>query len=170
MAFDHEGRIEPPLSGPTLPLVAGFHGWLRETLFLKCAGLTEEQLRWSPVPSGTCLLGILKHSLYVERWWIAAVIGQRDVDFVWTDEDPDADWRIEPDDTLASISDLFHAEAARSANVLAGVEWDDMRLRPGRDDPPRSVGWVMTHMIEEVARHCGHADLIRELIDGNVGE
>ena len=101
--IDEQGRTEPPRSGGPVEVVMGFHRFLRETLWWKCAGLTEEQLRWSPVPSGTSLLGILKHSVDVERWWIAEVIGGLDVESDWTEEDKDAAWRPGPDDTLESV-------------------------------------------------------------------
>ncbi len=168
--IDEQGRTEPPRSGGPVEVVMGFHRFLRETLYWKCAGLTEEQLRWSPVPSGTCLLGILKHSVNVERWWIAQVIGGLDVEFDWTDDDKDADWRLLPEDTLESVRAAYEAEAQRSAQVLAGVQWDDAPKEAEAAAHGLNVGWVLTHMVEEVGRHCGHADLIRELIDGQTGE
>src|SRR6478736_1169990 len=106
--IDEQGRTEPPRSGGPVEVVMGFHRFLRETLFWKCEGLTEEQLRWSPVPSGTCLLNILKHSLNVERWWILTVIGNLpDVEFDDSEDDLDADWRLEQGDTYASIRAKF---------------------------------------------------------------
>lgn len=163
-------RSEPPGVGPAIEISAGYLAWLRETLLLKCDGLTEEQLRWSPVPSGTSLLGLIKHSIRVERYWIASTIGQREVEPVSTSQDSDSEWRVEPGYTFASLRDLYQAEWARSSEVLAQVSWDDIPPNPEGSARPESVGWILTHMVEEVARHCGHADLIRELIDGEVGE
>jgi uncharacterized damage-inducible protein DinB len=170
MAIDEDKRYEPPATGDAVTLTRAFHHFLRDTLLWKCSGLSEEQLRWSPVESGTCLLGILKHSLYVERWWIAQHIGGLDVEFPWTEADPNAEWRVEPDDSLASIRALYLAEADRSDLVLASAAWDTVPPDPTGRDRGFSVGWILTHMVEEVARHCGHADLIRELIDGETGE
>lgn len=162
-------RVEAPGTGAALEIAVGYLDWLRETLLLKCQGLTESQLTWSPVPSGTCLLGLVKHSIQVERYWIATIIAGLDVEFLRSRADPDADWRIEPSETFDSIRELYEAEWERSNEILATVSWDDV---PANPDSPRaeSVGWIMTHMVEEVARHCGHADLIRELIDGQTGE
>lgn len=168
--MDEDKRFEPPHSGSAIEITTGFHRFLRDTLLWKCSGLTEEQLHWSPVQSGTCLLGILKHSVYVERWWIARYIGGLDVEMIWTKEDPDRDWRIEPGETYESIRDLYLAEAERSAQVLAGVDWNYIPTDPTDRNRSLSVGWILTHMVEEVARHCGHMDLIREMIDGATGE
>jgi uncharacterized damage-inducible protein DinB len=163
-------RTEPPGTGPAIELTQGFLGWLRETLLMKCAGLSEEQLWWSPVPSGTSLLGLVKHSIRVERYWITQIIGGLDAEVGEPDEDPDAEWRIEPGESFASIRDQYRAEWARSRDVLGRVSWDDVPPNPTGSTRPESVGWILTHMVEEVARHCGHADLIRELIDGQTGE
>ena len=170
MPTGDDTRFEPPHSASALEMTAGFHRFLRDTLLWKCTGLTEEQLRWSPVPSGTNLLKLLKHSVNVERWWIANYIGGLDVPFAWTRDDPDGDWRLEPGDTYECLRDLYIAEGERSLTVLARADWDYVPPDPTGRDRKLSVGWVMTHMVEEVARHCGHADLIRELLDGETGE
>lgn len=170
MVDEGDWREEPPGIASPVEMTIAFHRFLRDTLVWKCSGLSEEQLRWSPVPSGTSLLGLLKHSAYVERGWISRYIGGQDIDPGWTSEDPDADWRIETGETFESIRALYDAEAARSAAVLKGVAWDDVPPDPTGRDRTLSVGWILTHMVEEVARHCGHADLIRELIDGRTGE
>jgi uncharacterized damage-inducible protein DinB len=163
-------RFEPPHSAGALEMTAAFHRFLRDTLLWKCSGLTEEQLRWSPVPSGTSLLKLLKHSTHVERWWIARYIGRLDVPMAWSKDDPDGDWRLEPGETYESLRDLYIAEGERSRDILSGVAWEDVPPDPTGRDRHLSVGWIMTHMVEEVARHCGHADLIRELLDGETGE
>jgi len=163
-------RFEPPHSAAALEMTAAFHRFLRETLLWKCSGLTEEQLRWSPVPSGTSLLKLLKHSIHVERWWVTRYIGGQDVALAWSTDDPDGDWRIEPGETFDILRKHYVDEGERSRAALAGVEWDHVPADPTGRDRKLSVGWVMTHMVEEVARHCGHADLIRELLDGETGE
>src|SRR5688500_1323824 len=116
MAVDEQGRSEPPYPAGPVEQVVGFHAFLRGTLLWKCAGLSEDQLRWSPVPTGTCLLGIVKHSVYVERWWISRYIGGMELTMLWSEADPDADFRIEQSETFATIRDLYLAEAARSAD------------------------------------------------------
>lgn len=119
------------------------------------------------VPSGTSLLGIVKHLAYVERWWFQAVLGQREVEFPWSEDDPDADWKIEQDESAEDIINLYRGECAESQEILDGIgSLDD--LFPQGDDEI-SARRVVIHMIEETARHAGHADILREMIDGSTG-
>jgi uncharacterized damage-inducible protein DinB len=163
-------RFEPPTHASPIETLRGFHKFLRDTLTWKCTGLTEQQLRWSPVESGTSLLAILKHSINTERWWIATAIGGRDVPLDWSADDPDGDWRLEAGDTFESLLTAWNAEDRRSDDVLANETLDRVVMRPGRPETTYSVGWILTHMVEEVARHVGQADIIREQIDGKTGE
>ena len=165
--MDGDNRPDPPLAAPPVEMVSAFLDFHRATLLWKTEGLSDEQLRRPMVPSGVCLLGIVKHSAYVERWWFRAVFGGEDPPFPWTEEDPDADWRIEPDETTEAIIALYRDEVERSRAIVVGAGWDDRARRAGRD---HTLGWILTHMVEEVARHNGHADILRELIDGTTGE
>ncbi len=139
----------------------------RATLLWKIDGLSDADLRRSLVPSGITLLGIVKHQAYVERDWFQAVFAGEDVSFPWTDDDPDADWRVEPGESTAEIIALYDAEVARSREIMAGAALDDRSRHPERD---HSYAWILCHMIEEVSRHNGHADILRELIDGSTGQ
>jgi hypothetical protein len=133
----------------------------------KLDGLSEEEARRPMVPSGTNLLGIVKHLAFVERWWYQAVLGQGDPEFPWTDDDPDADWRIEDDDTLESVIALYAAECAASRRIHQSFN-DGADVVPFRDGET-SARSVVVHMLEETARHAGHMDIIREQIDGGTG-
>lgn len=164
-AADH--RPAPPLAAPPVAMTSAFLDFLRATLIWKIDGVAEDALRRPMVPSGICLLGIVKHSAYVERWWFRSVFAGEDVPVGWSAEDPDADWRIEPGDTTAAVLALYQDEVGRSRAIAVGAAWDDVARRPGRD---QTLGWILTHMVEEVARHCGHADIMRELIDGKTGQ
>jgi len=163
-------RFEPPAHATPIETLRGFHKFLRDTLAWKCTDLSEQQLRWSPVESGTSLLAILKHSINTERWWIATAIGGREVPLDWSAEDPDGDWRLERGDTFESLLALWNAEDLRSDDVLANETLDRTVMRPNRPETTYSVAWILTHMVEEVARHVGQADIIREQIDGATGE
>ncbi len=165
--MSEDTRPNPPHAAAPVEMLAAFLDFLRATLLWKTEGLTDEELRRPLVPSGTCLLGLVKHSAYVERWWFQMVFAGLDVPVPWSDSDPDADWRIEPTDTTADIVTLYRAETARSREIVAGASWDDRAKRPGKD---HTLGWILSHMVEEVARHVGHADILRELIDGKTGE
>jgi hypothetical protein len=95
--------------------------------------------------------------------------GEEGIDPPWTDADPDADWRVEPGETAEDIRSLFDDEVDRArAIVAAAVSFDDVSSDPRAKD--RSLRWIMIHMIEEYARHLGHADIMREAIDGRTGD
>jgi hypothetical protein len=85
----------------------------------------------------------------------------------WSKEDPDADWRIEPTETTEAIVALYQAETARSRDIVRGAGWNDQAMNSPKG---HTLGWILTHMVEEVARHNGHADILREQIDGKTGE
>lgn len=163
-----EDRTDPPGQGPERELLAAFLDYNRETLLWKISGLDDEALRRRLVPSQTTLLGLVKHLAAVERSWFQRTFAGRDVPTPWTDADPDADFRIEPDETTAQILALYQAEIAISRQIAAAApSLDAVAQRPDR---PVSLRWIMVHMIEETARHVGHADILREQIDGATGE
>lgn len=160
-------RPEPPAAAPPVAMTEAFLDFLRATLVWKLDGLSEADARRPMTPSGVSLLGIVRHSAFVERWWFAVVFAGEPLPTPWSDGDPDADWRIGDEDTIASVTAFYEAEIARSRAIVAGAGWDDRARRRGK---PQTLGWILTHMVEEVARHCGHADIIREAIDGRTGE
>ena len=133
----------------------------------KLEGLDEEQARRPMVGSGTNLLGLVKHLAWVERWWFVDYIGGADLEYPWSEDDPDAEFRIENDDTVASVSQLY-LDAVGEANAAIAAA-SDLDVLGRRGDDPRSLRWILVHMIEETARHLGHADIVRELIDGRTG-
>ena len=159
-------------------MLGAFLDYHRATLLWKIEGLSDADLRRSIVPSGVTLLGMVKHLAYVERWWFQAVFAGENVAFPWTDADPDADWRVEPGETTAEIIALYKAEVRRSREIVAAGDPDALTPRTmgeldslaRRPDEKKSLRWIITHMIEETARHNGHADILRELTDGATGE
>lgn len=173
MPLDEQGRAEPESTGDPIQIVSGFHRFLRETLIWKASGLTDGQGRWSPVESGTCLLSLIKHSINVERYWISDYIAGEAVMYDWTAADPNAEWTLASTDTFAGLIAEWGEEATRTDAILASLSAVDWERVPSTEAAAKrgfSIGWVLTHMVEEVGRHCGHADLIREMIDGSVGE
>jgi len=120
------------------------------------------------VPSGTSLLGVTQHLAYVERWWFQKVIARNDVEFPWGEDNPDADFRIEDDQTIQSVLEFYEAECELSREIMAELDdLDAVRSAYGSDV---SLRRILVHMVEEVARHAGHMDIIRELIDGQTGD
>jgi len=163
-------RQDPPANAPEKETLETFLDYHRATLLQKVAGLDAADLRRSFVPSGTNLLSLVKHLAYVERWWFQHIFAGEDPDFPWADEDPDADFRVEPHETAAGIIALYQQEARLSRDIVQRSALDDVAKRVGRRGEEFTLRWIIVHMIEETARHNGHADILRELTDGATGE
>ena len=164
-------RRDPPANGDERALLDGFLEFHRETLLWKCSGLTGEQLASRPLPTSTMsLLGIVRHLTDVERHWFREVVAREDVRFLyWGNPDRDSDFddlRAEDaeQDFLAFMEELEHSRAIQRTAELEAAVGDPA------DAEQHSYRWVMVHMIEEYARHNGHADLFRQAIDGETGE
>jgi hypothetical protein len=166
-------RTDPQPSADERTTLLEFLDWYRLTIEVKCDGMNEEQARRTVAPSDMSLLGLVRHLTEVERNWFRAKMAGEDAPY-WFDygTDDDADWHPGDDETLASALDRYRAECARSREITAGIASLDTRskvdVRPYGE--PVSVRWVLVHMIEETARHAGHADLIRQSIDGAAGD
>jgi uncharacterized damage-inducible protein DinB len=150
--------------------------WLdyhRATLALKCDGLAAEQLRQRAVPpSSLSLLGLVRHMAEVERGWFRRTLAGEEAPLLYcSDSDPDGDFdhvdKADPEEASAT----WQAECDRAREIVAGVSsLDDVGKRRLRDGSEVSLRWILVHMIEEYARHNGHADFLRERIDGTVGD
>jgi uncharacterized damage-inducible protein DinB len=149
-----------------------FLDYYRAVLVRKASGLTQAQLAVRLGPGILTLGGLLKHMAYVEDWWFHEGWAGRPSVEPWASVDwaTQPDWDIESaaDDTPDAIADLYTAAIARSRAVLADSSDLDAIATIGRRTC--SLRWILVHMIEEYARHCGHADLIRESIDGRTGD
>jgi uncharacterized damage-inducible protein DinB len=167
---DPERRQRRLVTHDEKALLAAFLDYERDTVLWKLSGLTDEQLRMVRTPSGMSLLGLVKHLAYVERSWFQRGFLGQDVYVPWFsgDGDEDADFRIGHDETAASVLAFYRAEIDESNRIVAGTELHDLMARDVR--PRRSLRWILIHLIEETARHAGHADLMRELADGQTGE
>jgi len=136
----------------------------RRSLRAALGGLTEEQARSTPTASSMSLAALLKHVVATERRWVVASIAGRP-EGLWPVEDWDAEWRLQPEDTVPRLLADLAAVGEETAEVVAGVpDLDAVCPLDSEDDV--SVRWVLLHVLEELARHAGHADLIRESIDG----
>jgi len=140
----------------------------RDAVVRKIEGITEEEARRSLVASGTSLAGIVKHLAYVERFWFQRMFSGHDVEFPWSEDDPDADWRVESWETVSGLVAFYRSEIEESRRIEAAAGGLDRKTRYSK--PRFTLRWIMLHMIEETARHAGHADLLREAIDGATGE
>ncbi|MCH8991595.1 MAG: DinB family protein [Acidobacteria bacterium] len=140
----------------------------RAVMVWKLDGLSEGDARRPMVRSGTNMLGLVKHLAWVERWWFEYNFAGREVDFPWSDDDPDADFRVEAEESIADIVTLYEVSVADSNGIIDSADLDDLAA-VSRDGVSRSLRWIVGHMVEETARHAGHADIVRELIDDNTG-
>jgi uncharacterized damage-inducible protein DinB len=162
--------LPPPEAGERETLTA-FLDFQRATLAVKCAGLTAEQLRIQAVqPSSLSLLGLVRHMAEVERNWFRPVLEGEPMASIFA---PGLDWErsfadvsdADPDEALAA----WEAECGHARNLVAAApSLDATGDRDGRGN--FSLRWVLVHLIEEYARHNGHADLLRERIDGATGQ
>jgi Protein of unknown function (DUF664) len=146
--------------------------WLdfqRDTLALKCHGLTGEQLRERAVPpSSLSLLGLVRHMAEGEQQWFAMVLGGEQVPWhYYTDDHPDADFDGVDGADVAEAFATWRSECADARARVAAAP--SLEVTGTQDGQEFSLRWIMVHMIEEYARHNGHADLLRERIDGAVG-
>jgi uncharacterized damage-inducible protein DinB len=162
-------RTEPPYVLPEREMLEAWLEFHRTTLLLKCDGLDDVARKARPIPTSSLSLhGLVRHCAEVERnWFRRALLKERDAPWIWLDPAlhdselvplDDADW----DADVAA----WHAECEASRAAAAQFDLDHEGLRRGQ---PVSLRWIYNHMIEEYARHNGHADLIRELVDGRVG-
>ena len=161
-------RYGTPVAGTEKEVLSGFLDHYRATILTICEGLGDEDLRRPMVPSGTSLLGMIKHLAYVERGWFQETIAGERAEYPFDLDDPDADMRAEPHERTEEILDLYRSECDRSRQIIDAVSLDDLAKGEERS-ADYNVRWVIVHMIEETARHAGHADIIREQLDGVTG-
>lgn len=167
-------RTEPPYAADECSMLRSFLDYFRVTLRRQAEGLTQQQLS-TPLPTSPLTIGgLLKHLTYVEHWWFTVVFEGGDEQGIWADVDWDADrdWDFHSaaDDTPEQLhAGQVEAGARPHATidaVLATGDGLDRLARAERHGSRASLRWILVHLIEEYARHAGHADLIREAIDG----
>lgn len=178
-SFDKSTRAEAALRADEVTALRGFLDYHRDTFRWKCAGLTQQQLAQALAPTDMTLGGMMKHLAVVESGWLEETFAggsqMPPFDTVDWDADRDWEWHTARDDTPQELFALFD-EAVRRADAvidgaLSGAGLDAPSARKDRrDDTPFSLRWILVHLIEEYARHNGHADLIRQSVDGQKGE
>ena len=140
----------------------------RDAILWKVEDLDDEQLRRVMTPSGTTLLGLVKHVAAVEYSWFCDTFGRATEPLPFDDDDPDADLRVEPDETTADIVAFYGRARAAADRVIDEVGLEETGTAWFGD--PVTLRWVLIHLVEETARHAGHVDILRELIDGLTGD
>jgi uncharacterized damage-inducible protein DinB len=176
--IDEHGRPEPPIAAGEAETLIGFLEYQRATFAWKTAGLNAAGLATTVAASSMTLGGMLKHLALVEDGWFSQCLRGHEPASPWhtVDWDADADWEWHSaaTDTPEQLSAIWHENVDRSRQcVTDALAEGDLGQPPKRPKPSGwapSMRWILTHMIEEYARHNGHADLIREAVDGQTGE
>ncbi len=165
-------RADPPALFSERTSLESWLEYHRATLLHKCRGLTGEQLVQRAVaPSSLSLLGLVRHMADVERWWFRCLLaGQTELgSLFWSEEFPDGDFDLAASGAAEADFTAFAAECAQARDAAAGRSLDETFSHPG-SGARFDLRWLYLHMIEEYARHNGHADLLRERIDGVTGD
>lgn len=175
--IDDQGRPEPPPAGDEIDTLVGFLEYQRATFGWKCGGLDQTGLSTTIAASSMTLGGMLKHMADVEDSWFSVRLRGNDPAPPWNevdwDADPDWEWHSAADDTPEQLHEIWRDAVARSREMVAAVlpaGLGQLAVFRWADGSAPSLRWILCHMIEEYARHNGHADLIRESIDGSTGE
>jgi uncharacterized damage-inducible protein DinB len=176
--IDEQGRPEPPITADEADTLRGFLDFHRATFAWKCAGLDSAGLQASVASSSMTLGGMMKHLALVEESWFGDRLRDRPSRAPWNDVDwkgdPDWEWRTAADDSPEQLRAQWDQSVAYANEMInealseGGV--DRLALQKWPDGRAPSLRWILCHMIEEYARHNGHADLIREAVDGETGE
>jgi hypothetical protein len=150
----------PYLAGDEREVLSALLRYQRESVVRKIADIEDAGARRAMVASGTSLLWLVRHLAYAETIWIVQRFAGEDV------EPPDA--TVHDDDTVRAAVELYRSTWERVDGIVASASLDD-RCVAAPSFPPINLRWVLVHLIEETARHAGHADILRELVDGQTG-
>ena len=146
-----------------------FLDYQREALIKKIKGVSDDDARWTPTESALSLLSLVKHSAIWERRWFQVIVGGRSFPDEWPEvtEELDTTFRLATSDTVETVVAYYREQIAESQQILETFDLDAPCAWPEMAN--QNLRWVALHMIEETARHAGHADIIRETIDGSRG-
>ena len=142
-------------------LLAQFLDQQRDAVLRKAEGLPEHLANQRMLTTSTTVAGAVKHLTFVERWWFSGHLGGGPLIAAWADGDSEFEWRVRDDEPLVRLLDQYRCEIERSRDVVAAT--------PDASHGLHSLRWVLLHMIEETARHAGHIDILREMLDGRTG-
>jgi uncharacterized damage-inducible protein DinB len=167
-------RVDPDQLADEKTSLEQFLDFQRATVLIKAEGLSKEQLNRQLPPSELTLAKLLKHLALVEDSWFTERFAGRPEVEPWAsapfDDDPDWEFHTAHEDEPDSLRTLYEAAAARSRDITASAALTDLSAERFADGSRYSLRWLLLHMIEETARHAGHADLLREAVDGVTGE
>lgn len=167
-------RHDPTPEGDERELLLQYLDYHRATLLIKCEGLDAQQLAQRIPSSELTLGGLLKHLAFVEDSWLHSDFLDADLPEPWLsapgDDDRDWEFHTAASDTPEALRELYLAAIERTSRIVNGAQLGQLAARPNKRGERVSLRWILLHLIEETARHNGHADLLREAIDGQTGE
>ena len=144
--------------------------WYRAIVENKVDGLGLDEAGRIMTPTGISLLGVIRHLGWVERGWFQEVFAGDEVESIDSDEDNSPEFVLGSDDSVESIVAFYRGEVKRSRQIAAASALDDLSARTTSFGDRVSLRWILVHMVEETARHAGHLDIMREMIDGRTGD
>ncbi|MFF4241338.1 DinB family protein [Actinomadura geliboluensis] len=149
-----------------------FLDYARDTARAKCEGVSAENARKSLLPGSPLMTmsGVINHLRWVEYYWFQVVFLGEEDQGPWTDEDPDREMRIAVDFPLTQLLDEYARQSARHRELVAGTSLDERARRAVRNGLYVDLRWILLHLTEETARHNGHLDIMREMLDGTTGD
>jgi uncharacterized damage-inducible protein DinB len=164
-------RTEPPYAGDERTQLDAWLDWHRGTVYAKCAGLSTDDAWRAPLPASPLVsaAGLVSHLTWVERHWFEGIVAGGQVRWPGGPDDPDAEFRRLGDEGVAEVLARYAAQCERSREIARGLPLDGYGRREWRGARV-ALRYVMLHLIEETARHNGHLDAVRELVDGVTGE
>ncbi|HVA20547.1 MAG TPA: DinB family protein [Candidatus Micrarchaeia archaeon] len=167
--------LPEPGDGLTDPreLLTTYLDFYRDTILRKLDGMSEADLRQSRLPSGWTPLQLLKHLAHVERRWLQWGFRGEPIAQLWGEDDARGRWAIEPGESSGEIRSFFLDSCDRSRRIVGSAELGEVARSGGRFNPPDphpALIGILFHLLQEYARHAGHLDVVRELVDGTVGE
>jgi hypothetical protein len=169
MSIAARERVWPDRTLSTPQSLVAFLDFVATTVVNKVAGLSEERARATPLPTSPAMsvLGLVKHLTAVQRQHVQLHIGGADLPLLWRADDHEYEFRLTPDDTVGSVGTAFDAECARTSATLAGLDLETPIVAYGE---PNRAGRLLVDVLQESARHLGHLDILREMVDGSTGE
>lgn len=164
-------RTDMPATWDERATLNTFLDYARATVAAKCEDLTDEDARKAPLPGSPLMTiaGLVSHLRWVEYWWFRVVFLGEEDRHPATDEDPDREMRIALDVPLAQLLREYETQSAEFRDLVSRTDLDAVAKQPSGDGRHVTLRWILMHLVEEISRHNGHLDILRETVDGVTG-
>ncbi|MEU8887152.1 DinB family protein [Streptomyces sp. NPDC048442] len=165
-------RTNKPVAWDERSTLTNHLDYARRTAWEKCAGVSAEHAVAAPLPGSPLmsLWGLISHLRWVEHWWFDVIFLGNEDEGPWTDEDPDREMRVVDGVPIDAVIAEYAEKCVAWDALVARTDLDALAVRPLGDGRQPTMRWVLMHLVEEIARHNGHLDILRELADGTTGD